>query len=95
MTRSERERHGVLRVAGVVVGLSLAIPLYYGLVGLVPGVGGLVPPVVAHAVTGIGVFLAFPGMVVYARRLDGRSPEAEPDDAIEYGVNDRWERQNL
>lgn len=92
---SDSQHRSVVRVGGIVVALSSAIPLYYGLVYFVPALRTVVPAIIAHAATGVGLLVAFPGMVAYARVLDRRSADGDAADHVEYGVNDRWERRNL
>lgn len=89
-----RQRRSVLRFGALATALILVGPAYYGLVGIAPAIAAIVPPIVAHAIMAIGLLVAVPGTFAYARVLERRAEEAT-DEPVEYGVNDRWERENL
>lgn len=87
------QRRSVLRVAALTVALAAATPMYYGLQWFAPTLAAAVPAVFVHAALGASLFVAFPGMLAYGHVL--RRGPGGPSEERTYGVNDRWERQNL
>ncbi|MFB6071743.1 MAG: hypothetical protein ABEJ88_02120 [Halobacterium sp.] len=81
----------VLAVSGLTVALGVTVPLYYGLIELVPLAASLVLESVVLGALTVALFVAFPAMFAYADRLD----VSQDADVPEYGVNDRWEREHL
>jgi len=91
---TDRQRWAVLRIGALAVALALTVPLYYALVAVVPAIGAVVPPVVAHAAMAVGLCIVLPAALVYAHVLANRADSTSAENQ-EYGANDRWERQNL
>ncbi|MFB6147073.1 MAG: hypothetical protein ABEJ08_05240 [Halobacteriaceae archaeon] len=88
---SDSQLWSVVRVGVIAAALAAVGPVYYVLVSVAPPLGALIPAAVPlGAMTG-GLFVVFPGMFVYAQSLDPADGVDEPA----YGVNDRWERENL
>ncbi|MFB6073698.1 MAG: hypothetical protein ABEJ89_01650 [Haloarculaceae archaeon] len=89
------QRRSVLRIAALALALTLALPLYYALVAVVPAVETVAPPFLARAAMAAGLCLGFPAVFVSAHVLARRDGEGASRRIPEYGVDDRWERQNL
>jgi len=94
-TLTASQRWSVLRMAGVAIAMTLTLPLYYTLVAFAPGIAGFVPALVVHVLMAVGLLAGFPATLVYAHKLEQKTIERESEEPPEYGVNDRWERQNL
>lgn len=88
------QRRSVLRVAAVTVCLPLTVPAYYVVVEFVPVFGAVVPAFVVHLSMALGLCVLFPLTLFYAWWLDETAAQGR-DSSEEFGVNDRWERQNL
>jgi len=92
---TESQRWSVLRMAGLAIGLTLTLPLYYSIATVVPILTEVVPPVVVHALMAFGLLVGFPATLVYAHILERGTSKEHAEGPPEYGVNDRWERRNL
>ena len=92
---TEAQLWAVIKVGGLAVLLSFAVPLYYSITLVVPQFTTIVPPMVSHFAMALGMLVVFPAMFLYARVLAARPGRKEPDESELYGVNDRWERENL
>lgn len=91
-TLTDRALWKVLRVGALSALLACAVPLYYSLRLVAPGLAALVPELAVQAIAVFGLVVVFPAMFLYARRLQATT---EPEQEVRYGVNDRWERENL
>lgn len=92
---SQSQLRSVLVWMGIAVALALTVPVYYTTAALFPGVAKLIPPMTVHVAMAVGIGAVFPGTMVYAHLLEHRADKLDSGELPDYGVNDRWEQENL